>query len=255
MKASVISFMSGKGGVGKTSIVSNIAQSAAMDGKSVLIFDNDLSLSNVDLVFGVKPKYTILDFINGDCSIQQLITKLSKNIYLIPAFSGLSKITSLSQKERIGIRNVVTRLEDYFDLILIDNTSGLSKDRFDFIPLSSKMVIIINNDILSLTDSFALMKALSTLKNIKEFDIITNKMTQSESVTAFMRLQKTSALFLKNSRLNLITNIPFNKDFITSLNNQEPLVKSNSAINSIFRDVSYRLSNIDQPSNSRNIYG
>jgi MinD-like ATPase involved in chromosome partitioning or flagellar assembly len=131
----------------------------------------------------------------------------------------------------------------------------LSKEGFDFIPLSSKMVIIINNDILSLTDSFALMKALTTLKNIKDFDIITNKMTQSESITAFMRLQKTSALFLNNSRLDLISNIPFNKDFITSLNNQQPLSKSDSSINNIFRSVLHKLSDLNQNSTDRNIYG
>ena len=44
----VISVSSGKGGVGKTNIVTNLAYCLAKIGKKVLILDADLNLANVD---------------------------------------------------------------------------------------------------------------------------------------------------------------------------------------------------------------
>lgn len=254
MSGTILSIMSGKGGVGKTSFVSNLAQSSASEGKSVLIFDNDTSLANIDIAFGVKPKFTLADFANNQCTIQQLITKVDKNVYIIPAYSGLSAINTLSEKERTGIRDVINQMKEYFDLVLIDNPAGISKEVFDFIPLSSKMIIIINNDILSLTDSFALMKTLSNNNITNEFSVICNRMNKSESQSAFIRLQKTSAVYLKTARLNLLGNVEFNLDFTKALNNQTPLTKTDKKLNTNFINLSHKITN-EATQSYRNIYG
>ena len=48
----MISITSGKGGVGKTSLVCNLALALSKQGKKVLIFDGDLGMANVDIFFG-----------------------------------------------------------------------------------------------------------------------------------------------------------------------------------------------------------
>lgn len=54
-----ISVTSGKGGVGKTSIVCNLAASLARSGQNVLILDGDLGMANVDIMFGTRSRHSI----------------------------------------------------------------------------------------------------------------------------------------------------------------------------------------------------
>ena len=62
----VIAITGGKGGVGKTNIAVNLAVSMSMEGLDVMLFDADLGLANVDVVLGMKPKYTLADVVSGD---------------------------------------------------------------------------------------------------------------------------------------------------------------------------------------------
>ncbi|MDO9462941.1 MAG: P-loop NTPase, partial [Deltaproteobacteria bacterium] len=55
----VISFTSGKGGVGKTNVVANLAFVLSRKGKRVLVLDADLSLANIDILLGLAPRYTM----------------------------------------------------------------------------------------------------------------------------------------------------------------------------------------------------
>ena len=52
----VFSVTSGKGGVGKTNIICNLAVELGRRGQRVLLIDCDLGLANVDIVMGFKPK-------------------------------------------------------------------------------------------------------------------------------------------------------------------------------------------------------
>ena len=51
-----VSFTSGKGGVGKTSITVNTAIALARSGKKVCIFDADTGLANVNILLGITPE-------------------------------------------------------------------------------------------------------------------------------------------------------------------------------------------------------
>ncbi len=62
----VIAVTSGKGGVGKTNIVGNLALAMAKKGKRVVILDADVGLANVDILFNLHPEYNIRHVISGE---------------------------------------------------------------------------------------------------------------------------------------------------------------------------------------------
>ncbi len=52
----VLAVSSGKGGVGKTNFVANLAYALSKRGKKVLVVDADLGLNNIDILLGLVPQ-------------------------------------------------------------------------------------------------------------------------------------------------------------------------------------------------------
>ena len=70
---SVFAITSGKGGVGKTNVVANLAAALALRKKRVMVIDGDLGLANLDLFLGVRPAYTLADFFAGLVALDEII--------------------------------------------------------------------------------------------------------------------------------------------------------------------------------------
>ena len=88
MTAQVITITSGKGGVGKTTAVANLATALAADGRKVVCIDGDIGLRNLDVIMGLENRivYDIVDVIEGRCKLKQAMIrdKHYPELYLIP---------------------------------------------------------------------------------------------------------------------------------------------------------------------------
>lgn len=98
------SIASGKGGVGKTSFVINIAFALAQLNQRVLIFDADLGLANVDIMLGLAPKFDIRYVLNGTLALKDVILETEYGFSLIPAGSGVSELTQLNTQQKLLLR-------------------------------------------------------------------------------------------------------------------------------------------------------
>ncbi|MFQ5901138.1 MAG: AAA family ATPase, partial [Thermodesulfobacteriota bacterium] len=99
----VIAFTSGKGGVGKTNVVANLAVSLAMTKKNVLIIDADLGLGNLDVLLGLAPKFNIGHLIRGEKTLEEIIIKGPQGIKILPAASGIQELTNLSMEQKVNL--------------------------------------------------------------------------------------------------------------------------------------------------------
>ena len=115
----VITVTSGKGGVGKTSVVINLAIALALLGKRVVIMDADLGLANVDVIIGLVPVNTLHDVIRGKKTLTEIIITGPEGVKIIPGASGLEELANLTGAQRERLIESLLSLEDMADILLL----------------------------------------------------------------------------------------------------------------------------------------
>ena len=108
----VIAVTSGKGGVGKTNVSINLGTSLAKRGRSVMLLDADLGLANVDVVLGLKAQRTLADVLDGQCGLEDVIIDAPGELRVVPASSGVKRMSQLGANETAGIINAFSSLSN-----------------------------------------------------------------------------------------------------------------------------------------------
>lgn len=195
-----LTITSGKGGVGKTTIVSNLAITLAQQGKRVLILDGDLGMANVDIMFGKQVHKNILSVLEGDSPLIDSIVELHPNIYLLSGGSGIKELQKLTDYQRQLLLDQVTNLPMHFDYLLIDTAPGIDDNVLYLNSCAHERNIIVTPDPASLTDSYALIKVLHKQYKLNRFSIIANFVRdESEGLALYKRMSDVSEKFLNVS--------------------------------------------------------
>ncbi len=196
-RTKTVSITSGKGGVGKTTILCNLAYALAIGGNRVLILDGDLGMSNVDIMFGVKVETNIHQVITGQISMSHAITSLGNNIDLISGGSGIVGFNQLSGLERRTLVDSLQSMESFYDYLLIDTAPGISDNVLYLNSASQEIVVIINPDPASVTDSYALIKVLYHEYREHRFSIICNQVRdEDEGLALYRRFNEVVSRFM-----------------------------------------------------------
>lgn len=164
-RTKLLTITSGKGGVGKSTFTANIAFLMASKGYKVAIIDADIGLANMQVLFDVKPKVTLFDYIDGKTDLSRvLLSTPYDNITLIAGKSGYqySKHSNSFIFARI-VEDVINL--DEFDYVLVDTGAGLNDYVKEFLAISDNILAITTTDPSALTDVYALMKMLSKDKS------------------------------------------------------------------------------------------
>ena len=179
-KARVISITSGKGGVGKTSIVANLGYAFTKMGKKVLILDADLGLGNLDVLLGLAPKYNLSHVIMGEKKIEEILVAGPGGMKILPASSGIQELTHLTRDQKIEIFTQLDSLIDIVDILFIDTAAGISPNVMDFNATAQEIVVVVSPEPTSITDAYALMKVLSLKYSEKVCNLLVNMTTRPE---------------------------------------------------------------------------
>jgi septum site-determining protein MinD len=151
MSAEIYLILSGKGGVGKTTVFSNLATSLAMSGKEIIILDADLAMPNLGLVFGmIDPPITIHDVLAGTEPIEKAIYEGPNGLKFIPGGESIEGFQAADPSRMIG---VLDKLKEKADYILIDAPVGLNEDIILLLPAVDHVIIISTPDLISMADA------------------------------------------------------------------------------------------------------
>lgn len=159
-RAHVLVFTSGKGGVGKTCVTTNVAAAMANRGAKVCIFDADTGLANINILLGLRPSYTLDHVLKGTKTIHDIVIKTDEGIAVVPGASGIAELANLDDTKVKRLCDALTELESEYDYFLIDTAAGIADSVMQFIESAPCAFLIITAEPTSLTDAFALLKLL-----------------------------------------------------------------------------------------------
>lgn len=118
---------SGKGGVGKSTVVSSLGQALVRMGLKVCIVDADIGLRDQDALLGLENRivYDLVDVCNKDCRLQQALISPTEDskLCLLPA-SQFARAKELDPK---AFRRIIAELKTSFDHVIIDGPAGIER--------------------------------------------------------------------------------------------------------------------------------
>ena len=158
----------------RTNISVNLSLALSQSGKDVLLLDADLGLANVDVLLGLRPKYTLSDVIDGSRTLEEIIVHGPEGLKIIPASSGLQNMAELNAMEHAGLIRAFSELSHNIDVLIIDTAAGIADSVITFARAAQEVIVVVCDEPTSITDAYALIKVLNKDYGICRFRVIGN---------------------------------------------------------------------------------
>jgi len=222
----VITVTSGKGGVGKSNVSVNLAIQLRKMGKKVIIFDADFGLANVEVIFGIVPKYNLFDIIYNNKTISEVLTNGPLGIEFLSGGSGVNELLKLDKAQVDFLVQKLNELDKYADVVIIDTGAGISDSVISFIHASNEIILVTTPEPTSVTDAYAVLKAIKNNKidNVqKNINVLINRVTSDEEgMDIFNKLDRVTKKFL-GLELKNIGFLPEDKSLPKAVIEQKPV--------------------------------
>lgn len=219
-----VAVASGKGGVGKTNVVANLAVALRAMGKQVLILDADVGLSNVDVLLHLVPRHNVAHVLSGEKCLDEVLIEGPHGIKVLPAAFGAQELTHLDTDQRMRLLDAINACDAGIDVLLVDTPAGISENVAFFCVASQETVVVTAPEPTAVTGACALIKVLSTRYGEKRFTVLVNSVrSEAEAMEVYRALSSIAGMLL-NVSLDYLGHIPYDACVQDAVRSQAPFV-------------------------------
>ncbi len=179
-------FLSGKGGVGKSTAAVSVAAALAGRGISCVLMDGDTGLRCADLMLGMQDRvvYDFMDLCEDTCS-------LDSALYEVPGREGrlcllaASQVLRASQVKPKKVAEICARLRERFPVVLVDGPAGVGRNLKVLLDAADECVVVSTMDAVAVRDA---EKSISVLREHgkTEISLLLNRMVKSYVVKGIL---------------------------------------------------------------------
>ncbi len=193
----VLAVTSGKGGVGKTNIVANLAVCLSEMGRKVVVLDADLGLANIDVLLGLAPRYHLGHVLFGNKTLAEIMVPGPEGIRIIPASSGLQKLSELTSAQKNYLLKGFSELDADTDYLLIDTAAGISDNVIHFLLAAQEVIVVSVPEPTAIVDAYAVIKILLNEDRNKTIRVLINSVRdEREAREVFRQIDSVVRRFL-----------------------------------------------------------
>jgi flagellar biosynthesis protein FlhG len=176
----ILAVTSGKGGVGKTNIVANLAFSLSELGSKVVVLDADFGLANIDVLLGLTPRFHLGHVLFGNKALNEIIVQGPKGMRIIPASSGLQRLSELTCEQKNFLVSSFSRLDSDTDFFIIDTAAGLSRNVIHFLLSAQEIIVVSVPEPTAIVDAYAIIKIILAEDHSKPIHLLINSVERAE---------------------------------------------------------------------------
>jgi len=199
-RGTILTITSGKGGVGKTSVVINLALSLARLGHRVGILDADFGLGNVDVLLGMTPQHHLGDYLIGEKTLDEITIPGPLGVRIIPAGSGVRSLTALGRDQWTQLSSVIRTISRDLDYLLLDTAAGISDNVVEPLLMAERILVVTSFEPAAVVDAYALIKIATRAEPAKEIGLVVNGARDADEAAAvFRQLDVAASRFLQRS--------------------------------------------------------
>lgn len=152
----LICVASGKGGVGKTTLVSNLAAAITKLDKKVMVIDGNVTTPNIGFHLDMPlAQVTLHDVMRGRARIRDAVYRHEAGFYVLPA--GIS-FDEMKGVDPATLSEVVANLDGTMDMIILDSAAGLGREAQSAMDATNEIILVTNPDLPSVADALKTMK-------------------------------------------------------------------------------------------------
>ena len=240
---------SGKGGVGKTNVVVNLAVALARLHNRVAILDADFGLGNVDVLLGLAPAGHLGHVLAGERSMRDILVAGPHGVQIVPATSGLRELTALTPRHWERLNRGLREIGDELDFLLIDTGAGISNNVIDTLRGTERVLIVTSPEPTAVVDAYAVIKVLTASEAPNEIGVLVNgARDQGEADLVFRQLEVAAARFLRRrlSSFGFVTDDPAVREAVIQQRAVVDLAPQ-SAASRCFRILAARVATLAPP--------
>lgn len=257
--ARVITVTSGKGGVGKSSISINLAIQLSRLGKRVVVFDADFGLANIEVMLGIRPQFNMADLMFRGKELKDIVTPGPENISFISGGSGIQELARMNRDQVMYLTRKLAELDAFADVIIIDTGAGISDNVLEFVVSSSEVLLVATPEPTSITDAYALLKALNRKKEFSKTNttikMIANRVrSQEEGEHLYEKMSIVVQKFL-NIPLEYLGAVPLDEQIMKAVMRQKPISVTHPEAPSAkaIKEITEKLMKIEKEQEKRGI--
>lgn len=206
----IISTLSGKGGVGKTFITTNVSIILSSAGYRVLAIDADTRMANLEIAMGLEPQKTLQHYIVGDATLDEIVVEGPAGVKVCPAGVSLKRVILPREFDR-ALSDILQAYD--FDYVLVDCPPGLDSQVMTCLNLSTKYMLVANAEVTSLADAVKI-RQVADRNGIPQLGVVVNRLQKSTVTKAT----------IEQTLGKIISVIPFDKRVEDTINMRRPFI-------------------------------
>lgn len=159
----IIDVCSGKGGVGKTVVASNLGVALQKFYKKTAVVDFNFTTSHLSLYFGIySHPITLNHVLRNEARIEEAIYNHHSGLKIVPGSLKLRDIIDIDVND---LRNMLKQTFSGFDVVFLDSAPGLGREALTALQASDEVLYIANPHVPSLVDIVKCNQVVNKLEN------------------------------------------------------------------------------------------
>jgi len=169
----VVAFAAGSAGVGKSTLVANLAACLARRGKNVLVFDEG-ACGGVAARFGGQISHDLLHVIEHGVPLSDVLINVHPGVRVLPVAAAVGHLGKLGTRQRSALMQGFSALEDPADVILVNASLDHPLGFSPFGLAAQQAIIVMSPTPASITEAYALIKKVSLGYARRDYRILVN---------------------------------------------------------------------------------